>query len=1351
MPALHVIRFGIPSVDELFGATHNALNPSAPKYAGIHLPQKDSPSKELARELPGGLDAAPPSSVSLCITGPGGTGKSILAMHLASRYVADCWDANNSASKVLYVSTDLKFEVAANVWRRFGLNRPNSRVSPFDDEPQRRGETNHEVELRQCYPLQSPEEQEDVGRPLSNYLASVNASSPEVYFVDLASNTAGDDWGFVSRVLSVVERQKQLPPHLMIIDSVEGFETLVGERDAFGESQPRRSRVAQILRAAGEKCHIVFIVEEPKEGEHLPEEFVTDVVARLRSISFRDYGRRTIEIIKSRGQAHVRGQHILLIRPGSGSTTGNQENYDDPKTRQLSDGSHQSYIHVCASLHHLNRKIMVTQGEGRPANPPPKYAAFGIRYLDNMLASKVDDFRRDATGDDQRGLLCRTITALIGNSQTQKSPLGYAFLSRCFRSYAQRFADNIKELSKSPGEVAKVLAEWASAGGEEVSCDRKWASEVLARFAKKRLDETVIAAALKLGPPREDAGDGIPILLTTQDLHAEILVREFLPWLLRKVPALAENPDHGPQRGCEAALAILMEERTICRRLEIHDMPSAVLIHIVQRSIETAQRFMFKGDLPIKAEERFDRSFGIRVVIDDLSILRHTYAEFRDDPLLLRYLVFLLGREGVTTLLVDTQEGHPHLTVPSGFDSELRSLVAGHIYTWRFPFYESNRVAIAAIPPMRPRARSAIRELRQGTQLGSGPEATPLVVDPHFEFYSGIETGQPKPIPLVIRLYEEMPSFSSYISDQNTRCSDFFTPLGGEEGSPIIHGVPGEEYQRLFELASTQKATLLDHTLIFQVDEFWSMRRPGVRRSGAARPLWDYLQAKTSNYYPALQDKPERIWAVDSHDWYQRSLLDGEIAPVSTVLDVVDPLGISSPGAAELPHRRADSFVVQGYTLMEESCEELVDRVPFMWDFGFLLCRIRPWEEKENQKRELLFLKMTKEGSKTGGESERFRNVADVWENMILGTKDGAVEERDRPSWRVFLEACYQLAKVQNYSTSHPTQAFDLQISSIAGLSCLLLEIWASEIYKGADAQGRAKLVELVSHRKWEEAKDGLIEWLDSYKEQLFRSWLLLIEVLDLKELAAAIAERRLGARRPNPNTLAVRHWYKTAWSFTQNKSGDDPVIPVGLPGNFSIRGDWFLAVAGGGRSERLADQALDFLNTQSANYERLHRGLGLPVRRIVTDHLRTGILTLDRGDIPKGTQGETEVRRTGRRVSSVHYENLIHLGGPVQLDANYAGSEGGESFYPKDFNWLWRSRLAHFSRHNRVWHEWLYQTVVWWNRMREIDGGQWINGFQRYDKMVGDPKKNEAIRSWKHFQERCEHLVKELKGATLA
>lgn len=41
------------------------------------------------------------------------------------------------------------------------------------------------------------------------------------------------------------------------------------------------------------------------------------------------------------------------------------------------------------------------------------------------------------------------------------------------------------------------------------------------------------------------------------------------------------------------------------------------------------------------------------------------------------------------------------------------------------------------------------------------------------------------------------------------------------------------------------------------------------------------------------------------------------------------------------------------------------------------------------------------------------------------------------------------------------------------------------------------------------------------------------------------------------------------------------------------MRGDWYLAVEGGSRSDRLADAALDILNSQRANIARFQYGLG--------------------------------------------------------------------------------------------------------------------------------------------------------------
>ena len=55
-----------------------------------------------------------------------------------------------------------------------------------------------------------------------------------------------------------------------------------------------------------------------------------------------------------------------------------------------------------------------------------------------------------------------------------------------------------------------------------------------------------------------------------------------------------------------------------------------------------------------------------------------------------------------------------------------------------------------------------------------------------------------------------------------------------------------------------------------------------------------------------------------------------------------------------------------------------------------------------------------------------------------------------------------------------------------------------------------------------------------------------------------------------------------------------EPLVAVRLPGHFSVRGDWFLAVAGGSRSIRQAERALDLLNSRLGKRNSLADGSGL-------------------------------------------------------------------------------------------------------------------------------------------------------------
>ena len=118
IPNKSALRFGIPSLDDLFGT----FSVSHTSY-GIPV-------------------ASPEEQIKLTIVGPAGSGKSILALHLASRYRADAHSRMKSraaklggdeqrAPRVIYISTDLTLPKAKAMWTAFALDRPNMRDVPL--------------------------------------------------------------------------------------------------------------------------------------------------------------------------------------------------------------------------------------------------------------------------------------------------------------------------------------------------------------------------------------------------------------------------------------------------------------------------------------------------------------------------------------------------------------------------------------------------------------------------------------------------------------------------------------------------------------------------------------------------------------------------------------------------------------------------------------------------------------------------------------------------------------------------------------------------------------------------------------------------------------------------------------------------------------------------------------------------------------------------------------------------------------------------------------------------------------------------------------------------------------------
>ncbi|HWW75944.1 MAG TPA: hypothetical protein VNZ44_11130, partial [Pyrinomonadaceae bacterium] len=187
------LRFGIESLDKFIGSGDGGFGLSIARRGG----ERGAERKEASL------------TTSICLIGPDGTGKSVLALHLAAQYMADCYkeredftalhpelkpgEAASRAPKlpyVLYISTDLTHSMARTMWDNFDLSHPFRRQDPFAtgaEEQLAPKLRNAALDLDETLPT-------DMHAVLAN-----EAGRFQVCFVDLAQATAGDDWGFVHR------------------------------------------------------------------------------------------------------------------------------------------------------------------------------------------------------------------------------------------------------------------------------------------------------------------------------------------------------------------------------------------------------------------------------------------------------------------------------------------------------------------------------------------------------------------------------------------------------------------------------------------------------------------------------------------------------------------------------------------------------------------------------------------------------------------------------------------------------------------------------------------------------------------------------------------------------------------------------------------------------------------------------------------------------------------------------------------------------------------------------------------------------------------------------------------------
>jgi hypothetical protein len=581
------------------------------------------------------------------------------------------------------------------------------------------------------------------------------------------------------------------------------------------------------------------------------------------------------------------------------------------------------------------------------------------------------------------------------------------------------------------------------------------------------------------------------------------------------------------------------------------------------------------------------------------------------------------------------------------------------------------------------------------TPSGSSNSDTDLVVDPGFELYSGLEERRPQPVPLEVHLYEETSAIRKYIDQENRLYKKVFALTNTQPTAQreVIIGVPAAEYESLQDFCYLNNEIRLDHTLVFQVDEFWA-----IRSNSALHDLSSYMRESTS-----AQGQP--CPGVDPFALFQPTLASR-------------PSGVESK-------ERFQYFPVH-FPPEWPSSSHRIDRIPFCWDFGFLLCRKRAWEL----------------ACSNPIIDKCWRSLRKV-DDAAAGRKGGI----SPVTWFDFLFACREVARAESARTSKPIAAFDLSILAPESFSCLVLEMWASEIFSKGILQAN------FCERNWgKESHMGLLDWLDEGADlwniyerwkkgersarfrghwlDLYKVWLLLGATLDLQQIANPTSAFEFRSREADQLAVASRHWYKTASGLADTFSTSDPLVATQLPGMFSVRGDWFLSVSKNSRSLRLAYRAIDLLSSRRANISRMQIGLGLPARDILPvdayDRSRTRLFK-------PGLAGE-------RR--SVAYEDLRYIG---------AGKYTG-------LRWLWRSSLRDYDRHARVFQKWLYRMMILLGQLKLSTGREWIDNFEvvrRLSDAQDDPAQRQKFfssqqrKSMDAFVKRVAFLVTELKQAS--
>lgn len=205
-------------------------------------------------------------------------------------------------------------------------------------------------------------------------------------------------------------------------------------------------------------------------------------------------------------------------------------------------------------------------------------------------------------------------------------------------------------------------------------------------------------------------------------------------------------------------------------------------------------------------------------------------------------------------------------------------------------------------------------------------------------------------------------------------------------------------------------------------------------------------------------------------------------------------------------------------------------------------------------------------------------------------------------SWRTLAQHAEQA------ETDKPDEIFfDFPKGTAENFNCLYLEILLSLIREDTSAEGEG-LAENIERELFGIGND-LANKLDIqhvFGHELATEAAVLFAILCRKAFSAGRKNRfergkdssSYGDYKIASSAKVMRHWFTTVQQHLQGDfSAASEICVVPLPSNVSTSGQWYLGIPRSSRKSQLAYSILRSLTSRDADIDRLHQGVGLPVR----------------------------------------------------------------------------------------------------------------------------------------------------------